>query len=120
MCSLHNPRIQVDKRGPPAILPRIRLVEELVMHRAICLLVLVLVPTPLAAQSVGPTSTCAEAQPCRPDVRFLGDVRGCACFSCETGQRSEYRTCTRKEAEKKALMQKSFEPKARQPLEKKR
>ena len=56
-------------------------------------------------------AACADlAINCKPPVKYLGESRGCACFSCEYGRKAQRILCSADEAEKnkfRALLPKS-------------
>jgi hypothetical protein len=52
-------------------------------------------------QSVG---SCADPPTaCKKPVSYLGESKGCACFACEYGRRTQKIFCTRSEPDKKAF-----------------
>ena len=81
------------------------------MRTTILLLLLLLIPVPVVAQTAAEKSSCSGSRECKPAVHFLGEESGCACFSCETGKPSEYRTCTKRQDEKNFLFEKSVQDK---------
>ena len=46
-----------------------------------------------------------KAEQCKPEIRFLGEKDGCACFTCQTGTKNEHVVCTKEEKDKTVLFQ---------------
>lgn len=45
-----------------------------------------------------------SAKNCKPQVKFIGERKGCSCFACEYGEKTEHFVCTRDAGEKHALV----------------
>ena len=64
--------------------------------------------------AMGQAPACADSPAaCKPLVKSLGEVQGCACFSCETGTETERRVCLRNLDEKKLLIQRALKDELR-------
>jgi hypothetical protein len=49
-------------------------------------------------------SECSDSpQDCKKPVSYLGESKGCACFACEYGKKTQRILCTRSEADKRAF-----------------
>lgn len=48
---------------------------------------------------------------CKPPVKYLGESRGCACFACEYGKKTQRILCSQNDAEKNKF--RALLPKAR-------
>lgn len=58
-------------------------------------------PEPPGAQAAAECSDSPKA--CKAPVKFLGESKGCACFACEYGRKSQKILCTRSEQDKRAF-----------------
>ena len=64
---------------------------------------------PRAARPTEPPGGQAAAEcsdspkACKAPVKFLGESKGCACFACEYGRRTQKILCTKHEQDKRAF-----------------
>ena len=57
-----------------------------------------------ASPGVQSASECSDSPlDCKRPVSYLGESKGCACFACEYGRKTQRILCTRKEADKRAF-----------------
>ena len=55
-----------------------------------------------------PQDACADPiDKCNNPVKYLGSNGDCACFACEYGKTTQHNICTKNEADKRTLLQRS-------------
>lgn len=60
--------------------------------------------SPVVSRGVQSVGECSDSpKDCKTPVKYLGESKGCACFACEYGKRTQKILCTRNEADKRTL-----------------